>query len=101
MTSILINSFVAGGIYTLKEFDTGIFLCESVTPEIGKLTFFKEVEPKLFKRTLNSYFLNCYFEGDLKQLFVKRENYEMIGKLGTNYILSNDKKWIKEKENAN
>lgn len=89
--------FVDRGIYQLKQFrdNSSVFLCEALQGNsIGKLVVYKETEPKLYERTDVSYFLNAYYAGDLKELFIKRDNYDMIGMLQSNYVLSEDKKYL-------
>ena len=86
--------FIDKGIYKLKDTKNNIFLCESTSSTIGKIVLFEEVSKELFKRTNIAYFLNIFKEGDLKELFVNRENYDMVGKVDDNYILTDDKMFL-------
>lgn len=86
--------FIDKGIYKLKDTKKNIFLCESTSSTIGKIVLFEEVSAELFERTSIAYFLNIYKEGDLKELFVNRENYDMVGKVDDNYILSDDGRFL-------
>ena len=96
MSNNLLNNFIDGGVYKLKNTENDIiFICNSVCGSMGKLTqyYCDEITPKnkLYIKTGNSYFLNSYVAGDYKELFLKRDNYDMVGKLDCNYFASLDR----------
>ena len=84
--------FTDKGIYKLKESSGDqIFLCESLSGKLmGKLSLYNKVEEG-YIRSGNSFFLNAYQSGDLKELVTARENYDMLGILGINYKKIEDK----------
>lgn len=93
------DHFVSGGIYSLNilETDKNIFLCLPTGGSyIAKLVMYRPVMDKgdTFEKTSTSYFLNCYKPDDIKSLFLNRDNYEMVGKIGINYCLSDDQNYI-------
>lgn len=87
--------FVKDGIYRLNNSSNEfIFVCvPSPGLPVGKLVQYKE-EDGIYEKTGISYFLNCYQEGDIKSLFLNRDNYEMVGMLGQNYVMSDDEEQI-------
>ena len=96
MSNNILNTFIDGGVYKLKNTQNDIiFICKSVCNSMGKLVqyYCEEVTPKnkLYTKTGNSYFLNSYVSGEFKELFLKRENYDMVGKLDCNYFASLDR----------
>lgn len=93
---ILEQTFIDGGIYCLKSMPdkSAIFLCEPVVGGIGKLSQYVFEEKGLWKRTGTQYFLNDYEATDLKGFFLNRENYDMLGRLDINYVISEDNKFI-------
>ena len=93
--------FIGGGVYKLNkmEEDNCIFLCvPACGTHIAKLVMYetKNIKTRTYQRTATSYFLNCYKQDDVKSLFLNRDNYEMIGRLGVNFCLSQDEKYILE-----
>lgn len=89
--------FVDKGIYQLKQVrdNNSVFLCEALTGDrIGKLVVFNKISDRLFKRTSVAYFLNAYLKGDVKELFIRRDNYDMIGLIGSNYRFNESKEYI-------
>ena len=89
--------FVDKGIYQLKQVTqkNAIFLCESITGErIGKLVLFNKISERVYKRSSVAYFLNAYLKGDVKELFINRNNYDMIGLVGKNYRFTDSKEYI-------
>jgi len=95
----LVNTFIEDGIYKLKNFKESIFVCSSSSSDhIGKLTQYIK-DGNIYEKTNITYFLNCYLTDDLKELFLKRENYDMIGKIGVNFDYYDDKHYIMRKEN--
>ena len=90
----LLDYFVKNGIYKLNNTDDEfIFLCTSSSQSIGKLVQYK-LNGSLYEKTGVTYFLNSYHEGDVKSLFVCRENYDIIGMLGQNFVLSDNEQYI-------
>lgn len=90
----LLDYFVKNGIYKLNNTDDEfIFLCTSSSQSIGKLVQYK-LNGSLYEKTGVNYFLNSYYEGDVKSLFVCRENYDIIGMLGQNFVLSDNEQYI-------
>lgn len=94
----LLNYFVQDGVYKMKSCEDYIFICmSSANTSIGKLVQYKyDEDKKLYVQTGNTYFLNTYMENDIKTLFLKRENYDMVGLLGQNFVLSDDELYILE-----
>lgn len=95
-SEILQTTYIDGGIYCLKTMPdrTVIFLCEPVLGDIGKLVQYEKDSKGLYKKTGVQYFLTDYEQGDLKGYFVNRDNYEMVGRLDINYVISEDGKYI-------
>lgn len=87
--------FVRDGIYKFNYTDEDIiFACvPSAGTTIGKLVQY-EYKDGIYEKTGITYFLNCYNEGDIKSLFLNRANYEILGMLGQNYVMSEDDKFI-------
>ena len=83
--------FVKDGVYKLNNStDEFIFIClPSADTSIGKIIQYKYNEGN-YEKTGISYFLNSYQEGDIRSLFLNRDNYEMLGILGQNYVMSED-----------
>jgi hypothetical protein len=97
MTADLNKIFVEKGIYQLKQVrdNDSLFLCEAVNGnDIGKLVVFKKISDRLFKRTNVGYFLNAYMRGDIKELFIRRDNYDMVGMINDNYKFNEDKEYL-------
>lgn len=87
--------FIENGVYQLR-LDGSVFVCtRSCGTDIGKLTKYNNFGENAYEKTNLCYFLNDYPEGDIKSIFVERENYDMIGIIGSNFILR-DKYLIKE-----
>ena len=87
--------FVDKGIYKLKSLSSDIFLCESLEGNrIGKLVRYEKIGSDLYRRTDICYFINSYKEGDIKELFISRDNYEMLGMVDKNY--SKEGRFIKK-----
>ncbi len=83
--------FVDGGIYKANKINDGVFLCQAVEGNnIGKLTYYSELGKGCYTETKMTYFLNFFEIGDVKELFISRENYDMLGKLGINYQLEDN-----------
>lgn len=93
---ILEQTFIDGGIYCLKSMPdkTAIFLCEPVIGGIGKLSQYVNDSKGLWKKTGTQYFLGDYELGDLKGFFLNRDNYDMLGRLDINYVISQDGNFI-------
>lgn len=89
--------FVRDGIYKFNYSDEDtIFACvASAGTTIGKLVQYQNKDG-IYEKTGITYFLNCYCEGDIKSLFLNRANYEMLGMLGQNYVISDDDNFILE-----
>lgn len=86
--------FIEGGVYKLKSVrDENITICESLSG-IGKLTLYEFLGDNLYMKTSTQFFLNNYKEGDIKELFTQRENYDLVGILGNNYIKSNTNEYV-------
>ena len=86
----LLNVFVKDGVYVLKDLRGSLFVCvDCHQATIGKLVEYKK-DGNIYEKTGNSFFLNFYYENDVKEIFLNRDNYDMIGLLGVNYILSED-----------
>jgi len=83
--------FVKNGVYKLNNYsEDSIFICMSTAGDtIGKLVQF-DLHDGIYEKTNNTYFLNSYMENDIKSLFVKRENYEMLGMLEQNFVINED-----------
>lgn len=79
--------FVDKGVYKLKGNKSEIiFICEALPGNgIGKLVAYDKLIDNIYNKTGMSYFLNSFIEGDIKELFTQRENYDMIGLIGNNY----------------
>lgn len=96
----MVDVFVDGGIYKLKDTqDDTIFLCSAMRGNrIGKLCqYVAESECKenqLYRKSGLQFFLNCYVVGDFKERFVRRENYDQVGMLFTNYYPSVDNEYL-------
>ena len=90
-----LNYFIKDGVYKLNNStEEFIFICTpSANTSIGKLVQYKE-ENGIYEKTGISYFLNTYQEGDIRSLFLNRDNYEMLGILGQNYVMSEDEEYI-------
>ena len=89
--------FVDKGLYKFKDIrdNDSLFLCEAVEGNnIGKLVVFKKISERLYKRTKVSYFLNAYIKGDIKELFIRRANYDMVGMINNNYRFNESKEYI-------
>ena len=48
----------------------------------------------MYEKTGVSYFLNSYNENDIKSIFLKRENYEMLGMIGQNFVMSDNEEFV-------
>jgi hypothetical protein len=83
--------FLCDGVYMYKGMYDTIFVCISCFQQtIGKLVQYKRTTADIFESTGVSYFLNQYYEDDVKSLFLNPENYECIGKIGKNFEFSAD-----------
>ena len=51
----------------------------------------------MYEKTGTSYFLNNYYEGDMKEVMLNRDNYDMIGTIGSNFELSDDENYVLRK----
>ena len=87
--------FVKNGVYKLNNStEEFIFVCLPCSNcKLGKLSQYKKVE-EIYERTGINYFLNYYIEGDIKSLFLNRQNYEMLGMIGQNFVMSPDEQKI-------
>lgn len=85
--------FYSDNLYQLKNNNDVIFLCENIG-YIGKLVLYNKLSQNLFERTQIQYFLNIFNSNDIKELLLDRSNYELIGVLGNNYQISEDRKYI-------
>ena len=91
-----LSYFVRDGVYRLKGNKDSIFICiPSAETSIGKLVQYKN-NGKMYEKTGISYFLNCYQEDDIKSLFLNRDNYDMLGMIGNNFVISEDELYILE-----
>lgn len=93
---ILEQTFIDGGVYCLRSMTdkTTIFLCEPVVGGIGKLSQFSYKNGGLWQRTGTQYFLNDYELGSIRGYFLNRDNYDMLGRLQVNFVISDDGKFI-------
>jgi hypothetical protein len=78
-------------------------LCVSTTSiQIGKLVQYRTDTPRkpgsMYEKTGVTYFLDCFYEDDVKSIFVKRENYELVGKVGFDYELSSNGQYLYRKQ---
>lgn len=90
MNKDLLNVFVKDGVYALKDLRDSLFVCvDCHQGTIGKLVEYKR-DGTIYEKTGNSFFLNFYYEDDVKEIFLNRDNYDMIGLLGVNYEFSLD-----------
>lgn len=82
--------FVDNGVYKLKDKKNELlFICRALSGNsMGKLVVYNKLANNLYEKTGMSYFLNSFIEGDIKELFTQRENYDMIGLIGKNYEIS-------------
>lgn len=89
------NYFIKDGVYKFNLTNEDIiFVCvPSGGTSIGKLVQY-ENNGNMYEKTGITYFLNCFCDGDIKALFVNRSNYEMLGMLGHNYVMSDDDYFI-------
>lgn len=95
----LLDSFVSGGCYCLKEQYDNMFVCmPAAGNSMGKLVQYRKQTPTMWERTGITHFLNIYFDNDVKELFLNRDNYDMIGRLGDNYELSADEDYVLRRE---
>ena len=91
MSEDLIKSFVSDGVYIHKLLNTCIFVCIPCYEDtIGKLVRYEKNSGSMWEKTSLSYFLNHYYEDDIKELFLDRTKYDMIGKIGINFEFSKD-----------
>ena len=83
--------FLKNGVYKLLSNNDSVFLClPAATLVIGKLQQFKLIDDKKYEKTGNTYFLSSYKEDDVRSIFLNEENYEQVGLLDSNFILSED-----------
>ena len=94
-----VSYFITNGVYVFKGDYDSLFVCTPVSSNfIGKLTRYKKETDTMYSKTNISFFLNCYPEDDIKSLFLDRSNYEIIGKIDSNYKFSKDGNYLlKEK----
>ena len=96
--NLIEDTFIEGGVYQLKSSFDSVFLCESLSAhQIGKLVMYTKIDNKLYERTNTSYFLTSYNETDLKAIFANRSNYEMLGRIDFNFVMSTDTNYIIQK----
>ena len=77
-------------VYIYKDCPEMIFVCVPCYGDaIGKIVQYKK-NGDMWEKTGNTFFLNFYFEGELKALFLNRDNYDVIGKIGVNSEFSQD-----------
>lgn len=94
MSNNILKYFVTDGVYKLNNSnDEFIFVCETSNINTGKLIQYKNVGG-VYERTDLCYFLHTYKEDDIKSLFLNRENYEILGMLGQNFVMSKDRKQV-------
>ena len=92
---ILNDTFIDLGVYQLKQDKDSIFLCKSVSGNsIGKLMMYNRVSERIFEKSSICYFLNSYTEGDIKELFINRKNYEMLGRVDHNFVLTPNDQYL-------
>ena len=86
----LIDTFVNNGVYIHKCVPKCIFVCiECYEDAIGKLIVYNK-NGNMWEKSCISYFLNHYYADDMKELFLDRKNYDMIGMIGNNFEFSKD-----------
>lgn len=87
--------FVKDGVYKFNNSeDDFVFVCMPAMDSImGKLVQYRN-NGNIYEKTGVNFFLNCYIEGDIKSLFLNRENYEIIGMIGQNFVLSKDEQQL-------
>lgn len=94
----LLESFIAQGVYIFKGIYDNIFVCTPCSQSsIGKLTQYRKNTNTMYEKTGTSYFLNNYYEGDMKEVMLNRDNYDMIGTIGSNFELSDDENYVLRK----
>lgn len=90
MNKDILSVFVKDGVYSLRDVRGNLFVCtECYQGTIGKLVQYKK-DGNLYEKTGTSFFLNYFYEGDVKEIFLNRENYDMIGMIGVNFEISED-----------
>lgn len=91
----VLDYFVKDGVYKLNNGSNEfIFVCmPSTGTTIGKLVQYK-LNDTMYEKTGVSYFLNSYNENDIKSIFLKRENYEMLGMIGQNFVMSDNEEFV-------
>lgn len=92
-------AFVINGVYLMKSCRDIAFICQPCyNDSIGKLIQYKR-DGQIFEKTGISYFLNCYFEGDIKSIFLNPENYDFLGVIGDCYKLADEGRYLMRCEN--
>lgn len=100
MKNDLVDYFVKDGVYKLNGISDYLFLCTSCNNTIGKLVQYiynKDIDT--YEKTSITYFLNFYSEDDVKSLFLRRQNYEIVGMLNKNFMLSDDASFLRRMKN--
>ena len=93
--------FVSNGIYLLKNHYDCIFVCLTTRSGLGKLVQYRKQSETMYEKTTVSYLIKYYEEDDVQSVFVDRENYEMIGRIGLNFKFSDDERnYILRRNNA-
>ena len=87
------TQFISYGVYCLNAISAKdmLFVCVPCSgAHVAKLVQYKHTSKGVYKKTGISYFLNGYKTDDIKSMFLRRENYEILGRIGSNYCLSED-----------
>ena len=101
MSEDKIDYFQTKGVYKrIGSDDEYLFVCLPLaSAALGKLVQYKTDTPNKFdsvyENTDVSFLLNCYDISDIRSLFVDIENYELVGCIGNNFELSEDKRYLK------
>ena len=88
-------SFICNGVYLFKDNRDTVFVCLPCANDlIGKLVQYKKSTDTLYEKTNVAYFINYYIQGDIKSVFLNRNNYDIIGKVGNNFTLLDEGKYL-------
>ena len=88
-------SFVCNEVYLFRDNWDIVFVCLPCANDlIGKLVQYKKSTNSLYEKTNIAYFINHYVDGDIKSVFLNRNNYAMIGSVGTNFTLTNEGQYL-------
>ena len=87
------QQFISYGVYSLNALSAEhtLFVCVPCSgAHVAILVQYIQNTKRIYKNTGISYFLNGYKTDDIKSMFLRRENYEIVGRVGSNYCLSED-----------